>query len=98
MVFSSQLFLYGFAPIFFSLYFLSSERWKNTLILTASLIFYAIGASAAVLVLLLSIWINQFLAVRIEKSAAARRRSLLAVGITVNLLALAYYKYTIFLW
>jgi hypothetical protein len=35
MVFSSQLFLYAFVPVFFSLYFLIPDRYKNWLILTA---------------------------------------------------------------
>ena len=29
MVFSSELFLYGFMPIFFSLYYLIADRRKN---------------------------------------------------------------------
>src|SRR6266436_1095033 len=82
MLFSSQLFLYGFMPVFFSLYYIIPERQKNWLILTASLIFYSIGAGSIVLVLLVSIWLNQFLAVRV----------------TINLLGLGYYKYGSFLW
>ena len=98
MVFSSQLFLYGFLPIFFSLYYLINDRRKNWLILTASLIFYGVGAGSTVLVLLASIWVNQFLAVRIEPAAPRRRSVLLALGVTINLLGLAYYKYGSFLW
>ena len=66
MVFSSQLFLYGFMPIFFSLYYLIADRRRNWLILIASLIFYGIGAGSTVLVLLVSIFVNQFLALRID--------------------------------
>jgi alginate O-acetyltransferase complex protein AlgI len=98
MVFSSELFIYGFIPIFFSLYYLVSERRKNWLILAASLIFYAIGAGSTVLLLLASIWFNQFLAVRIEPAPQRRRNALLALGIAVNLLGLGYYKYGTFLW
>jgi alginate O-acetyltransferase complex protein AlgI len=98
MVFSSQLFIYGFVPVFFSLYFLTPARWKNWLLLAASLIFYTIGAGATVIVLLLSIWINQYLALRIESSGTSHRRSLLAAGIVINLLGLGYYKYATFLW
>jgi alginate O-acetyltransferase complex protein AlgI len=98
MVFSSELFIYGFMPIFFALYYLISDRRKNWLILAASLIFYSIGAGSTVLVLLVSIWINQFLAIRIEPAPPVRRRVLLAIGIAVNLLGLGYYKYGTFVW
>src|SRR5277367_6646187 len=60
MVFSSELFLYGFMPIFFSLYYLIADRRKNWLILIASLVFYGIGAGSTVLVLLVSISVNLF--------------------------------------
>ena len=29
MVFSSEFFFYGFMPVFFSLYYLCGDRWKN---------------------------------------------------------------------
>src|SRR5260370_6464709 len=98
MVFSSQLFLYGFLPVFFSLYYLIDDRRKNWLILIASLIFYSLGAGSTVLVLLASVWINQFLAVRIAPASPPRSSALLAIGVTINLLGFAYYKYTSFLW
>ena len=98
MVFSSELFLYGFMPIFFSLYYLIADRRKNWLILIASLVFYGIGAGSTVLVLLVSIFVNQFLALRIEPAPPARRKALLAIGVAVNLFGLGYYKYATFLW
>jgi alginate O-acetyltransferase complex protein AlgI len=98
MVFSSQLFLYAFIPVFFSLYFLISDRYKNWLILVASLTFYAVGAGSTVLVLIVSIWVNQFLAVRMAPAPPRRRKALLMVGVVVNLLGLAYYKYGTFVW
>jgi alginate O-acetyltransferase complex protein AlgI len=98
MVFSSSLFLYGFMPIFFSLYYLSPRQYRNWLILAGSLVFYGVGAGSTVLVLVLSIWVNQFLAVRIEPALGPRRRVLLAIGIVLNLLGIAYYKYATFLW
>jgi alginate O-acetyltransferase complex protein AlgI len=98
MVFSSELFIYGFLPVFFSLYYFIADQRRNWLILAASLIFYSVGAGSTVLVLLASIWINQFLAIRIESAPPRRRRALLAIGIAVNLLGLAYYKYGTFIW
>jgi len=98
MVFSSELFLYGFMPIFFSLYYLTADRRKNWLILVASLVFYGIGAGSTVLVLLVSIFVNQYLALRIEPAPPARRKALLAIGVAINLFGLGYYKYATFLW
>src|SRR6202034_3080658 len=84
--------------IFFSLYYLIADRRNNWLILIASLIFYFIGAGSTVLVLLVSIFFNHFLALRIEPAPPARRKALLAIGVIVNLLGLGYYKYGTFLW
>ena len=98
MVFSSQIFIYGFMPIFFSLYYFAPDRQKNWIILTASLIFYSIGAGSTVLVLTASILVNQFLAIRIEQTPQRRRSLLLAIGVTLNLLGLGYYKYAGFFW
>jgi alginate O-acetyltransferase complex protein AlgI len=98
MVFSSQLFLYCFMPVFFSLYYFVGDHRKNWLILAASLLFYGVGAGSTVLVLLASIWVNQYLAVRIERAPPPRGRQLLAIGVMVNLMGLAYYKYASFLW
>jgi alginate O-acetyltransferase complex protein AlgI len=98
MVFSSPLFLYVFVPVFFSFYYLLPGRHKNWLILGGSLLFYAVGAGSTVVVLIGSVYVNQFLAVRIAPAPLVRRRMLLIVGIALNLLGLAYYKYATFLW
>ena len=44
MLFSSIPFLFYFLPCVFVLYFLVPMRWKNTVLLLASLFFYAWGA------------------------------------------------------
>src|SRR6478609_6207569 len=41
MVFSSNVFLFLFLPIFLGLYYLSGQRYRNLLLLIASYIFYA---------------------------------------------------------
>jgi len=98
MVFSSEFFLYGFMPVFFSVYYLSGSRWKNPVILTASLIFYLIGAGSTVLLLLLSIVFNQYLAIHIARTKFARRDALLWFGVIINLATLCCYKYGTFIW
>ena len=41
MVFSSNVFLFLFLPIFHGLYYLSGQRYRNLLLLIASYVFYA---------------------------------------------------------
>ena len=98
MVFSSEFFLYGFMPIFFSLYYLCGDRRKNPTLLAASLIFYLIGAGSTVLLLLLSIVFNQFLAGHIARAKTGRRQALLWIGVIANVATLGYYKYGTFIW
>src|SRR5580698_5072503 len=98
MVFSSAFFIYGFMPVFFSLYYLCGDRWKNTIILAASLIFYLIGAGSTVLLLLLSVVFNQFLAIHITRARLVRREALLWIGVIINVATLGYYKYGAFIW
>ena len=50
------------------------------------------------LVLIVSICMNQFLAVRMAPAPPRRRKALLMAGVAVNLLGLAYYKYGTFVW
>jgi alginate O-acetyltransferase complex protein AlgI len=70
MVFSSSIFIYFFIPIFFTLYYLSPAQWRNGLILAASLLFYSAGAGLVTFALLLSVWGNHFLAIRIADPVA----------------------------
>jgi alginate O-acetyltransferase complex protein AlgI len=98
MVFSSAFFIYGFMPVFFSLYYLCGDRWKNPVILAASLVFYLIGAGSTVLLLLLSVVFNQFLAIHITRAGLFRREALLWIGVIINVATLGYYKYGTFIW
>ena len=43
MVFSSNVFLFLFLPVFLGLYYVSGNRYRNLLLLVASYIFYACG-------------------------------------------------------
>jgi alginate O-acetyltransferase complex protein AlgI len=98
MVFSSAIFLYVYAPVFFVFYYISPKNFRGSLILLGSLVFYTAGAGPIVIVLLFSVWINHFLALRIDQPARGDRRRLLTFGISINLAGLAYFKYADFLW
>ena len=102
MVFSSVLFVFGFLPAFFAVYYLTPSRLKNFVALVASVVFYSWGAANVLGVLLVGLIIDYVIAraiYRIEPSndaAVHRRKQLLAVSLVVNVGALLYYKYTNF--
>ena len=58
MVFSSLVFLFVFLPIVLVLYYLSSKKYRNYLLLLASLFFYAWGEPTYVVIMLVSIGAN----------------------------------------
>jgi alginate O-acetyltransferase complex protein AlgI len=92
MVFSSNIFLFLFLPLTLFLYFLPfGKTYKNSLLLAASLIFYAWGEGDYLILLMVSIVVNYFFGLRIEKS-----RNEIFIAIAFNLLLLGYYKYANF--
>lgn len=103
MVFSSYLFIFAFLPAFLILYKLIGHRFRNHLILTASLIFYWIGDHTGIWVLLAAIVGNYAVGYLIDINKGAggnvnwRGRATLWVGLLFNLGVLAYFKYIGFL-
>lgn len=97
LVFSSLIFLYLFLPITLAANFLAkSIRVKNTILLIASLLFYAWGEPVYVLLMAFSAAVNYFAGLLLERFPNARRRTL-AAAVAVNLLLLGFFKYTGFL-
>ena len=97
MVFSSNIFLFAFLPFFLACYYLTPWRAKSALILVFSYAFYAwwrpdfLGLLVGVTV------VSYGFALAIgNASDESRRHHLLTAGVTVNLLALAYFKYANF--
>ncbi len=99
MVFSSIFFLYFFLPLTLLLYFAAGPRYKNYLLLAASLFFYAWGEMGYVLLMLFSITANWLVGLSIEraKKRGNTGRKALVAGIVLNLLPLAFFKYGNFL-
>ena len=97
MVFSSHIFLLYFLPAFLLVYFLVPAKWRNGVLLVASIIFYAWGAPDFVLILLASTVAN-FYVVRLMHNARTLRVKKLwcALAITICLGLLAYFKYANF--
>ena len=94
MVFSSNVFLLYFMPVFFLVYFLMPKRTRNYVLLFASVLFYAYGAPEFVIQLVLSTIANFFIVkwmCRTEK--LVRKKLLCALSIVISLGLLLYYKY-----
>ncbi|MBV8566989.1 MAG: MBOAT family protein [Methylobacteriaceae bacterium] len=100
MVFSSNLFIFAFVPIFFSIYYLLPYRARNPFIFLASIFFYEFGAGPIVLVLIGSIIFNYAAGRAIEATAGRRGLSgaVFWLAVAVNVAVLVYYKYAGFLW
>lgn len=99
MVFSSTLFLFLFLPAVLVSVLFCGKALRNLILLAASLLFYAWGESAYVLLMLASIVSNHVFGLLIDSSKKRGGRSgrILALGIVANLGLLGYFKYTGFL-
>ena len=96
MVFSSPAFIFCFLPLFFAIYFAAPSRFRNAIILLASLLFYFIDAGLLTVILFGSITVNYLIALYFCKSSGIVRKWALIIGIAANLLPLLYYKYGMF--
>lgn len=97
MVFSSLLFAFYFLPVICLLFFLAQEKYRNYLLLVASLLFYAYGEPRFVFIMLGSILVNYGLALLIHKTNGYKSgypaKLLLVLDIVFNVSILFQYKY-----
>jgi len=102
MAFSSLLFLFGFLPAFFAVYYLTPRRLKNSVALVASCIFYSWGAANVFIILLVGLVVDYVLGNAIDRiepttaRAVRLRKLLLGTSVALNVGALGYYKYSNF--
>ena len=97
MVFSSNLFLFAFLPLFLGCYYLTPWRAKSGLILLFSYAFYAWWRPDFLGLLVGVTLVSYAFALAIAGAEnEARRYHLLTAGVSINLLALAYFKYANF--
>ncbi|ERP86935.1 O-acyltransferase [Alcanivorax sp. P2S70] len=97
MVFSSNLFVFLFLPLFLAAYYLTPARWRNWTILLGSYLFYAWWRPDFLLLFVaITLW-NYVFALAIEKFRDHPRCFYwLVVGVVGDLAALGYFKYTNF--
>lgn len=93
MLFSSPLFLTLFLPTLLIVYFITQPKYRNTVLLLSSLIFYSWGEPHALLIMLLLIIINWYAAIHISKPHIFSRRTILLATIIINISTLFFYKY-----
>jgi len=97
MVFSSSVFLLFFLPVFLLIYHLTGKKYRNYILLLASIFFYAWGAPKFVFVIVGSTLIDFFIVKTLyESKKESRKKLLLFTSIFINLGLLAYFKYANF--
>ena len=97
MVFSSNIFLFFFLPIFLIAYFATPQKFRNYTLLFFSLVFYAYGAPDFVFLLVGECVINYFLVRGMAKTEKTGTKKLLcALSIVMALGLLLYFKYANF--
>ena len=97
MVFSSIIFLFCFLPAFLLLYYLVGKKYKNPLILVASILFYVWGAPRFIFVILGTTVADFFLVKKMDATGSKNaRRLLLLCSLSINLGLLFYFKYANF--
>ncbi|MBZ9626463.1 MBOAT family protein [Clostridium sp. FP2] len=95
MIFSSLFFTFVFLPITVILYYSLGKHFRNIVLLTASLFFYAWGEPIYVLLMCGSITINYCLGTLLGRSdtSSRKRKLFLIISLVLNLGCLAYFKY-----
>ena len=94
MVFSSNVFLLYFMPIFFLVYFILPKKIRNYILLIASLFFYAWGAPEFIIQLIVSTILNFYLVKWMCKTEKMGLRKLLCgLSIAIPIGLLLFYKY-----
>ncbi|MBP6979245.1 MAG: MBOAT family protein [Lentimicrobiaceae bacterium] len=96
MVFSSSLFLFYFLPLFLLIYYLTDQRYKNTVLLVASIFFYAWGAPTFIFIVLASIILDFYLVQWMHNSTGKRRKQIVTLSVIHNIALLGYFKYANF--
>lgn len=92
MLFNSLEFAIFF-PVVVALYFLLRDSWRVPLLLVSSCIFYMAFQPVYILILLITILIDYFAGIYIEKTQGPTRKLLLLISILATCLVLFVFKY-----
>ena len=92
MVFSSLILSFYFLPVVLLLYCLATEEYRNSILLAASLCFYAYGEPKFVFIMAGSIALNYGLALLIDRYRN-HAKGLMILDVVLNVGILFFYKY-----
>lgn len=95
MVFSSVIFLCFFLPVVLFLYFLSDRKYKNSILLIASIFFYSWGGPKFIFAILITTALDFILANQIYRSKKYKLLFLI-LSLSLNVSLLFYFKYSNF--
>ncbi len=94
MIFSSSIFLCFFLPLFLILYYLTDRKYKNFILLGASVFFYAWGAPKFVFVIIGTTILDFFFVKMLDMNKKkATRIFFLLLSVSMNVGLLFYFKY-----
>lgn len=95
MLFTSLEFLFMFFPVTMGINYLLPQKARNYWLLLMSLLFYSWGEPSFVVVMIISILFNYFMAIRVAETQRgdAHSKIMLAIAIVGNLGLLFVYKY-----
>ena len=101
MVFSSNIFLFFFLPIFLIAYFVTPQKLRNYTLLLFSLVFYAFGAPDFVFLIVGECIINYYLVKAMGRCAeggavSTKKKLLCTLSVVMALGLLLYFKYANF--
>ena len=101
MVFSAPEFLFFFLPATLAIYFIAPRRYRNVILMVASLVFYIAGGGVLVVLLLASTVTDYVAGLVVARGLATDRAQLSRAGVlmslVVNVALLGYYKYANFI-
>ena len=98
MLFSRPVFLFLFLPLVLLCAQLPALRARNTVLLIASLVFYAWGEELMVALMLLSIGLNYGFGLWIGRRGESGGRRMVVFAVVVNIGLLVLFKYADWLW
>ncbi|MEO1750030.1 MAG: membrane-bound O-acyltransferase family protein, partial [Pseudomonadota bacterium] len=98
MIFSTPIFVFGFLPLFLTLYYLAPARFRTATLLVASCIFYG-WWQLNYLALVIAIAALSYVAGAVATSdlSSLTRKWAVRLGVTANLLILGWFKYAYFI-
>ena len=99
MVFSSIVFLYIFLPIMLLLYFIVPSKFKNAIMILASLVFFAWGEIRYIFIMLVLAVMDFICGKQITKYQDNKKKKIffLMINVVVNLGILFFFKYADFI-